>query len=142
MAAGALASPSAASSRGWQDFILPVALVASVLVILAPLPPALLDLFLSINIALSIVILLTTVYVRTPLEFSIFPSLLLATTLARRLAQEYQVDLHQILGTGEGGRVRKEDILAYVGSRERPASALQTASATMPRPAPEHRTAA
>ncbi len=57
--------------------------------------------------------------------------------LARRLAQEYQVDLHQILGTGEGGRVRKEDILAYVGSRERPASALQTAGATMPRPAPE-----
>src|SRR5258707_9572447 len=57
--------------------------------------------------------------------------------LARRLAQEYEVDLHQILGTGEGGRVRKEDILAYVGSRERPASALQTAGATMPRPAPE-----
>jgi pyruvate/2-oxoglutarate dehydrogenase complex dihydrolipoamide acyltransferase (E2) component len=57
--------------------------------------------------------------------------------LARRLAQEYQVDLHQILGTGEAGRVRKEDILAYMGSRERQASALQTAGATMPRPAPE-----
>jgi pyruvate dehydrogenase complex dihydrolipoamide acetyltransferase long form len=34
--------------------------------------------------------------------------------LARRMAQEYQVDLNAIHGTGEGGRVRKEDILAYV----------------------------
>ena len=34
--------------------------------------------------------------------------------LARRLAQEYHLDLNQIQGTGTGGRVRKEDILAYV----------------------------
>ncbi len=66
-----------------RDLILPASLVASVLVILAPVPPALMDVLLSINIALAVIILLTTVYVRTPLEFSIFPSLLLATTLAR-----------------------------------------------------------
>ncbi len=68
---------------GWRDLILPAGLIASVLVILVPMPPALMDVLLSINIALAVIILLTTVYVRTPLEFSIFPSLLLATTLAR-----------------------------------------------------------
>ena len=39
--------------------------------------------FLAANIALSVIVLLTTIYVKTPLEFNIFPSLLLATTLAR-----------------------------------------------------------
>ncbi|HCI78991.1 MAG TPA: branched-chain alpha-keto acid dehydrogenase subunit E2 [Ktedonobacter sp.] len=38
--------------------------------------------------------------------------------LARRLAQEYHLDLNQIQGTGTGGRVRKEDILAYVAQRD------------------------
>ncbi len=67
----------------WQDLILPVGIIASVLVILVPLPPGLLDVLLALNITLAVIILLTTIYVRTPLEFSIFPSLLLATTLAR-----------------------------------------------------------
>jgi flagellar biosynthesis protein FlhA len=84
MATGTL--PNAGNSSPWarwQDLILPVSMVASVLVIIVPVPPAMMDIFLSINIALSVIILLTTVYVRTPLEFSVFPSLLLATTLAR-----------------------------------------------------------
>jgi len=67
----------------WRDLILPVSIIASVLVIIVPLPPALLDVLLAANITLSVIIVLTTIYVRTPLEFSVFPSLLLATTLAR-----------------------------------------------------------
>ncbi len=66
-----------------QDFVLPVGIVSSVLVIMVPLPPGLMDVLLSANITIAVVILLTTIYVRTPLEFSIFPSLLLATTLFR-----------------------------------------------------------
>ncbi len=66
-----------------QDLILPVAIIASVLVILVPLPAALMDVLLSANIAVAVLILLTTIYVRTPLEFSVFPTMLLATTLAR-----------------------------------------------------------
>jgi flagellar biosynthesis protein FlhA len=69
--------------RRSADLILPLAIVAGVLVILVPLPAALLDVLLAGNIAIAVLVLLTTVYVRTPLEFSIFPSLLLATTLAR-----------------------------------------------------------
>jgi len=66
-----------------QDLILPLGLIASVLVILIPLPPPLMDLLLSANITVAVIMLLTTIYVRTPLEFNIFPSLLLATTLFR-----------------------------------------------------------
>ena len=66
-----------------RDLILPVAMVASVLVIMVPLPPALMDVLLAGNITIAVIVLLTTIYVRTPLEFNIFPSLLLATTLGR-----------------------------------------------------------
>lgn len=66
-----------------QDLVLPVGIIASVLVIMIPLPAALMDLLLATNITLAVIVLLTTIYVRTPLEFSIFPSLLLATTLLR-----------------------------------------------------------
>ena len=66
---------------GWKDLILPVGIIASVLVILVPLPPGILDLLLAVNITVAVIVLLTTVYVKTPLEFSIFPSLLLGVTL-------------------------------------------------------------
>lgn len=67
----------------WQNLILPVGIITSVLVILVPLPPVLMDLLLAANITAAVIVLLTTIYVRTPLEFSVFPSLLLAATLAR-----------------------------------------------------------
>src|SRR5262245_42957315 len=67
----------------WQHLVFPLGIIASVLVILVPMPPIMMDLMLSANIAVSVIILLTTIYVRTPLEFNIFPSILLATTLAR-----------------------------------------------------------
>ena len=67
----------------WQDLVLPVGIIMSVLVILVPMPAALMDVLLAANISVSVIILLTTIYVRTPLEFSIFPSMLLATTLGR-----------------------------------------------------------
>jgi flagellar biosynthesis protein FlhA len=50
---------------------------------MVPLPAALMDVLLAANITVAVLVLLTTIYVRTPLEFSVFPSLLLATTLAR-----------------------------------------------------------
>ena len=66
-----------------RNLILPLCIVASVLVILIPLPTAVMDLLLTINITMAVIVLLTTIYVSTPLEFSIFPSVLLATTLGR-----------------------------------------------------------
>ncbi len=71
---------SAASAR---DLILPLCIVASVVVILVPVPSPVMDVLLAANVTVAVIVLLTTIYVRTPLEFSVFPSLLLATTLAR-----------------------------------------------------------
>jgi len=65
------------------ELILPVGIIASVLVIMVPVPAALMDILLAANISVAVIMLLTTVYVRTPLEFNIFPTLLLATTLGR-----------------------------------------------------------
>jgi len=67
----------------YRDLVLPLGIIGCLVVILVPLPPALMDLLLAANITIGVIVLLTTVYVATPLEFSIFPSLLLATTLAR-----------------------------------------------------------
>jgi len=66
-----------------RGLVLPVSAMSLILVILIPLPPALMDVLLSANITLAAVIMLTTIYVMHPLEFSVFPSLLLATTLLR-----------------------------------------------------------
>ncbi|WP_146390956.1 flagellar biosynthesis protein FlhA [Allorhodopirellula solitaria] len=67
----------------YRDLVLPLGIIGCLVVILIPLPPLVMDLLLAANITVGVIVLLTTVYVKTPLEFSIFPSLLLATTLAR-----------------------------------------------------------
>src|SRR4051812_26145322 len=61
----------------------PLACVGLLLVILVRLPTSVLDLLLVINITLSVIVLVTTIYVKSPLEFAVFPSLLLAITLFR-----------------------------------------------------------
>lgn len=61
----------------------PFFLVALLAMIIVPLPPILLDIFFSFNIALSLVVMLVAIYVLKPLDFGIFPSILLITTLLR-----------------------------------------------------------
>lgn len=58
-------------------------IIAVVLMIIIPLPTWLLDFMLIINISLSLVILLTTMYIKEALQFSVFPSILLITTIFR-----------------------------------------------------------
>lgn len=67
----------------YRDLVFPVGIIACLVVILVPLPTPLMDLLLACNITIGVIVLLTTIHVATPLEFSVFPSLLLATTLAR-----------------------------------------------------------
>ncbi len=69
--------------RDHRGLILPVGFVMLLAVVVVPLPPAVLDVLITLNIALAVIILLTTIYMDHPLEFSVFPSLLLATTLLR-----------------------------------------------------------
>ncbi|MEO0511720.1 MAG: flagellar biosynthesis protein FlhA [Planctomycetota bacterium] len=66
-----------------RGLIAPVAFVMLLGVILVPLPPAVMDVLISLNVSLAVIVLLTTVYMSRPIEFSVFPSLLLATTLFR-----------------------------------------------------------
>jgi flagellar biosynthesis protein FlhA len=61
----------------------PGAVIMAVLLMIVPLPPLVLDLLLSADIGLAVVLLLTAIYVREPAEFSVFPSLLLMLTLLR-----------------------------------------------------------
>src|SRR6187401_2211669 len=75
---------TAKSSPFRASFLLaPIAVMAVVLLMIVPLPPFLLDLLLSVDIGLAVVLLLTVVYVKQPVEFSVFPSLLLLLTLVR-----------------------------------------------------------
>ncbi|MBZ0173032.1 MAG: FHIPEP family type III secretion protein, partial [Phycisphaerales bacterium] len=67
----------------YRSLFVPIAFVMLLAVILVPLPPMVLDLLISANVSLAVLILLTTLNMTKPLEFSVFPSLLLATTLLR-----------------------------------------------------------
>ncbi len=66
-----------------RGLIFPVACIALLGVLLVPLPAMLLDLLLVVNLTVSVLLLVTAIYVRSPLEFTVLPSLLLATTLFR-----------------------------------------------------------
>ncbi|HEU5348011.1 MAG TPA: dihydrolipoamide acetyltransferase family protein [Ktedonobacterales bacterium] len=54
--------------------------------------------------------------------------------LARRMAQEHQIDLQQVQGTGDGGRIRKEDILAHLAQQSQPQAATAAAPVVQPTP--------
>ncbi len=66
-----------------RGIIVPLAFVSLLIVILIPLPSWLMDVLIAGNISLGVVILMATIYAEEPLELSVFPSLLLATTLFR-----------------------------------------------------------
>jgi len=92
-------------SRG---FGVPVLLLIMLSMIMVPLPPFALDTLFTFNIALSVAILLTVIYVARPLEFGVFPTILLVVTLLRlalNIASTRVVLLDGHLGTGAAGNV-------------------------------------
>jgi len=66
-----------------SDVVMAVGLVGILLVMIIPIPPAMLDALLSFSITFGLVVLLVSLYTTEPLEFSVFPSLLLVATLFR-----------------------------------------------------------
>ncbi|MGB0893418.1 MAG: EscV/YscV/HrcV family type III secretion system export apparatus protein [Parashewanella sp.] len=70
-------------AAGRHDIILAVMLMVAVFMMIVPLPTPLVDLLIAINLALSVTLLMIAIYIRDPLEFSVFPSILLVTTLYR-----------------------------------------------------------
>jgi flagellar biosynthesis protein FlhA len=90
------------------DWIAPIAAVAMVFVMLVPLPSFILDLLLTLSITASILVLLTAIQILRPVQFSVFPSLLLLLTLLRLsldLASSRRILLHGNEGTSAAGKV-------------------------------------
>ena len=101
-----MTSPSTA--RRATYLLAPAAVISIVGLMIVPLPPLLLDLLLSIDIALAVVLLLTAIYVKEPIEFSVFPSLLLLLTLLRlalNVAGTRLILLHGAEGIDAAGHV-------------------------------------
>jgi len=87
---------------------LPMLVLAMLAMMMIPLPPLALDVLFSFNIALSLGILLTTVYVKRPLDFGVFPTILLVVTLLRlalNIASTRVVLLNGHTGTSAAGKV-------------------------------------
>ena len=90
------------------DIVISLGVVAILMVMLLPLPRFVLDLLLSFDITLSVIILLVGLQVRRPIEFSVFPSILLVITLFRlslNIASTRLILLHGNEGAGAAGEV-------------------------------------
>ncbi|AIW13501.1 flagellar biosynthesis protein FlhA [Vibrio tubiashii] len=86
----------------------PIMVLATLAMVILPIPAFLLDLFFTFNIALAMVVLLVTVYTRRPLDFAAFPTVLLISTLLRlalNVASTRVVLLYGHEGSGAAGKV-------------------------------------
>ena len=86
----------------------PIGVLAVLAMIVLPLPPMALDVLFTFNIALSIVIMMSVFYVSRPVEFGVFPTVLLVATLLRlalNVASTRVVLLNGHTGPGAAGRV-------------------------------------
>ena len=87
---------------------LPIIITIILTALLVPLPPIFLDLLISANISISVVVLLAAVFVLKPVQFSAFPSILLLTTLFRlslNIASTRLILLNGGVGVGAAGNV-------------------------------------
>ncbi len=66
-----------------SQFVVPAGVVGSILLLVVPLPAALLDVLIAVNIVGATLVLLTTMFMKKPLDFAVFPSLVLVMTLFR-----------------------------------------------------------
>ncbi|MFN3482183.1 MAG: FHIPEP family type III secretion protein, partial [Rhabdaerophilum calidifontis] len=90
------------------DIALAMGVLTILVVLIVPLPPILLDLFLAVSIILSVLILMTSLFIMAPLEFSSFPTILLIATMLRlalNLASTRLILANGHTGTGAAGHV-------------------------------------
>ena len=92
----------------WRMLTAPVLVVLILMMLVVPLPTVLLDMLFTFNIVLSLIIMLVTLYLTRPLDFSAFPTALLFTTLLRlslNVAAARVILLHGQNGEGAAGAV-------------------------------------
>lgn len=68
---------------GRQDIVLAVMLLAAIFMMIIPLPTGLVDFLIALNLTIAVILLMMSLYIKAPLEFSAFPAVLLITTLYR-----------------------------------------------------------
>ena len=96
------------AEAGRHKLATPVFLLAILAMIILPLPPILLDVLFTFNIVLALIVILVSVNAKRPLDFSVFPTVILATTLMRltlNVASTRVVLLHGHQGTDAAGKV-------------------------------------
>ncbi|WP_417308395.1 flagellar biosynthesis protein FlhA [Devosia sp.] len=96
------------SSLGSSDIALAIGVMAIIVILIVPLPPLLLDGLLAISIVFSVLILMTALFIKTPLEFSSFPTVLLIAAMLRlalNLATTRLILADGHTGTGAAGNV-------------------------------------
>jgi flagellar biosynthesis protein FlhA len=98
----------------YKDAVVPIGIIGCLVVILVPLPPTLLDILLSANIAIGVIVLLTTIFIQSPLEFNIFPAMLVATTLSRLVLNLATTRL-VLTRTGDEGLDAAGDVIRAFG---------------------------
>ncbi|MEN6349770.1 MAG: flagellar biosynthesis protein FlhA [Syntrophomonas sp.] len=91
------------SLRRYSDVLVAVVVISVVMMMIIPIPASLLDILLTFNISFALIILLVTVFNNNPLDFSVFPSLLLVMTLFRLSLNVASTKL--ILLNGAAGQV-------------------------------------
>ncbi|HAG91651.1 MAG TPA: flagellar biosynthesis protein FlhA [Bdellovibrionales bacterium] len=96
-----------------MDLLMAAGLIGILVVMLIPLPPVLLDMALTMSLALSLLVLLVAIYTDKALDFSIFPSLLLMTTLFRLALNVASTRL--ILTEGHKGKEAVGDVIQAFG---------------------------
>jgi len=93
---------------GQTDVLLAIGVLMVLMIMIVPLPTGIMDMLLALNITIGLLILLNSIYVMKPLDFSIFPSLLLLTTLFRlalNVATTRLILLHGQEGPAAAGHV-------------------------------------
>ena len=103
----ALSIPSALAAN-WMEFGVPIAVLGIVLAMITPLPPFLLDVLISANITMSVIVLLVSLYITKPVDFSVFPTTLLLMTLFRlalNISSARLILLYGNTGTSAAGEV-------------------------------------
>jgi len=83
LSAAGVSAASAIGKINWAEMAIPIAVLAIILAMITPLPSFVLDVLISANITMSVIVLLVAMYITKPADFSIFPTTLLLMTLFR-----------------------------------------------------------
>ena len=105
---------SVLAAANWKELCVPIAVLAVVIALITPVPGFLLDILIVTDIMMSVVVMMVAMYIRKPVEFSIFPTTLLLLTLFRLALNISATRL--ILMNGNAGTTAAGDVIQAFGN--------------------------